>query len=143
MNACFEDCRLLNETLDAHAGKDWATIFEAFQHHRKPDADAIADLAMDNFLEMRDKTADPVFVKKRQLELQLEEQYPDQFFSKYRMVTFSHRPYSEALRLGRLQDEILMDICREVETIEALDLAQVFERVQRERQTRSAALVES
>jgi kynurenine 3-monooxygenase len=129
MNACFEDCRLLNAALAEHED-EWVAAIKAFGSARKPDADAIADLALDNFVEMRDSTADPIFARKRELELQLEEAYPDRFFSKYRLVTFSHLPYHVARDRGRAQDSFLMDLVRPVEDVSELDLADVMERVE-------------
>jgi len=86
MNCAFEDCRVLDGLIDEHNG-NWDLILPAYQKVRKPDADAIADLAEDNFYEMRDATADPVFNRKRQIELALEQQYPE-YYSKYSLVTF-------------------------------------------------------
>jgi kynurenine 3-monooxygenase len=110
MNAAFEDVRLLDDFLEKN-NSDWTTTFEGFQQMRKKDADAIADLALDNFIEMRDKVADPLFVKKRSLEMALEAQYPE-YYSKYSLVTFKEDlPYSEAMARGRRQDAILLDYC--------------------------------
>ena len=110
MNAAFEDVRLLDDFLEKNKG-DWTATFEGFQQMRKKDADAIADLALDNFIEMRDKVADPLFVKKRSLEMALEAQYPE-YYSKYSLVTFKEDlPYSEAMARGRRQDAILLDYC--------------------------------
>jgi kynurenine 3-monooxygenase len=115
MNASFEDVRVFDELLEQHTG-DWAQLFEAFQAARAENTNAIADLAIDNFYEMQDKVADPVFIKKRNLETQLEQTYPE-YFSKYSLVTFNENmPYSEAMRRGRLQDEVLMKLCSEKET---------------------------
>lgn len=111
MNCGFEDVFIFDEMIDHH--NDWKELFKHFSQIRKPNADAIADLAEDNFLEMRDKVADPIFIRKRQLELQLEKRFPE-YYSKYALVTF--RPdisYSEAMIKGRKQDEVLMKICSE------------------------------
>lgn len=111
MNASFEDVVVLDECIEAY-GPDWGPVFQAFQEKRKKDADAIADLAIDNFVEMRDKVADPVFIRKRQLEMELESTYPE-YYSKYSLVTFREEiPYSEAMRRGRWQDDVLLDYCR-------------------------------
>ena len=111
MNCAFEDVRILDELIDRH-GSDWPTIFDSFYKVRKPNADAIADMAVDNFYEMRDRVADPIFQRKRSLETRLEQTFPD-YFSKYSMVTFREDlPYTEAKRRGEAQDELLMEICR-------------------------------
>lgn len=122
MNASFEDCRVLNQLVGAH-GDDWPRIFDEFTAVRKPNADAIADMAEENFYEMRDAVANPVFQRKRELETRLEQTYPD-YFSKYSMVTFREDlPYSVAKAKGNAQDEFLMKICAENEDAAALDLA--------------------
>jgi len=112
MNASFEDVRILDETLEKKKG-DWEEVFKTFQENRIADANAIADLAIDNFQEMQDKVADIVFIKKRKLEMQLENEYKD-YYSKYSLVTFRPElPYSEAMKRGRKQDELLLKICAE------------------------------
>ena len=108
MNASFEDVRILDELIDNH--NDWENLFIDFQNQRIPNANAIADLAIDNFYEMRDKVDDEDFLFKRKIEMQLEQTYPD-YFSKYSMVTF--RPdmgYEEAMIKGRKQDEYLLSL---------------------------------
>ncbi len=111
MNASFEDVFVFDEILEEHEG-DWKKVFTTFEDARAENTNAIADLAIDNFYEMRDHVANPVFIKKRNLEMELEQAFPD-YYSKYSMVTFNENmPYSEAMRKGRLQDDLLMDICR-------------------------------
>jgi len=110
MNASFEDVRVFDDILGANEG-NWDKIFTEFQATRIENANAIGDLALDNFHEMQDKTNDPVFIKKRNLERQLENQFPD-YYSKYSLVTFQPKlPYSDAMARGRRQDEFLMDLC--------------------------------
>jgi len=114
MNASFEDVTVFDQILDKHEG-DWKRIFTTFQDTRQPDANAIADLAVDNFHEMRDHTANPIFIEKRQLEMQLEQTFPD-YYSKYSLVTFNENmSYSEAMKRGRRQDKILMNLCEQHE----------------------------
>ncbi len=120
MNCSFEDCYELDQCIRTH-GDDWAAVFAAFSQSRKPNADAIADLALGNFIEMRDHTANPVFLLKRKVELLLEQRYPERFSSKYSRVTFTRAPYAEALRIGTVQDEVLMNFCNTLPSIEALD----------------------
>ena len=82
-----------------------------FQDKRKQNADAIADLAIDNFYEMRDHVDDVAFMRKREIEMQLEQQFPD-YYSKYSLVTFQPElPYSTAMKQGRKQDELLLQMC--------------------------------
>ena len=101
---------------------DWQHIFEKYSELRKPNTDAIQDMAVENFYEMRDAVADPVFVKKRELETKLEQTYPD-YFSKYSMVTFREDlAYSTAKARGNAQDNLLMQICAETADIAGLDL---------------------
>lgn len=127
MNASFEDVRILDEMIDKHEG-DWKTILFEFQEDRKKDADAIADLAIDNFYEMQDKVDDLNFIKKRTLEMQLEQSQTD-YYSKYSLVTFKPElPYSQAMKQGRKQDEFLLDICTEKE-LEDISLPEIFEQL--------------
>ncbi|MGH1363700.1 MAG: FAD-dependent oxidoreductase, partial [Calditrichia bacterium] len=130
MNCAFEDCAIFAECLDEH-GDDWETVFSAYEKARKADADAIADLALNNFIEMRDSVADPVFLMKKKLELRLEEAFPGRFISTYGMVTFHRVPYARALNQGALQEKVLMDICRNATSLESIDLNSTLEQVER------------
>ncbi|HEX8249486.1 MAG TPA: NAD(P)/FAD-dependent oxidoreductase [Pyrinomonadaceae bacterium] len=128
MNASFEDCRVLNQLIEKH-GTDWETIYNQYGRLRKENTDAIADMAEENFYEMRDAVADPVFVRKRELETRLEQTFPD-YFSKYSMVTFREDlPYSAAKRKGNAQDNLLMKLCLEIDDINKLKLDEVLEKV--------------
>ena len=110
MNCGFEDCRVLDELIDKHGG-DWTEILEDYQQLRKPDADAIADLAITNFTEMRERTADPRFLLQKKIEARLHEKYPDKWIPAYTQVTFSpHIRYSEALERGRMQENIMQQV---------------------------------
>ena len=128
MNCAFEDCTYLSANIDKH-GEDWENVYSEFEEMRKRDADAIADLALENFIEMRDSVADAKFLMKKKVEIMLEERFPGKFQSKYAMVTFSDIPYSTAMEKGRLQDAILMELCRKVETVEELDLDDAFQTI--------------
>ncbi len=129
MNASFEDCRILNQLIGDH-GTNWEKVFDEFCTARKPNTDAIAEMAEENFYEMRDAVADPIFQRKRELETKLEQTFPD-YFSKYSMVTFREdMPYSEAKEKGNAQDKFLMEICENVENVSELDLTEIFEKVQ-------------
>jgi kynurenine 3-monooxygenase len=102
-------------------GNDWAQVFTEFERSRKKDADAIADLAVENFVEMRDKVADPRFLFRKKVELALEAKYPERFVPKYSMVTFHRVPYSVAAERGRIQDRMLGELCNHIDRIEDLD----------------------
>jgi len=128
MNCAFEDVRVLDSLIEKH-GPDWETVYEEYGELRKVNTDAIADMAEENFYEMRDATADPVFLRKRELETKLEQTYPD-YFSKYSMVTFREDlPYSVAKKKGNAQDILLMEICGEAENISEIDLVEVMEKL--------------
>ncbi|HEY0067527.1 MAG TPA: NAD(P)/FAD-dependent oxidoreductase [Flavisolibacter sp.] len=112
MNAGFEDCSVLNTLMEKH-GSDWTAILNEFQGLRKPDADAIADLAVNNFIEMREKTADPKFLLQKKIEARLHEHHPDKWIPAYSQVTFSpHIRYSEALRNSQRQEAIMQEVMR-------------------------------
>lgn len=107
MNCGFEDCVVLNELIDKHK-EDWKIILNEYQALRKPDADAIADLAVANFIEMRDKTADPKFLLQKKIEAKFSEKHPDKWIPLYSMVTYSpHIRYSTAQREGAKQQAIM------------------------------------
>lgn len=126
MNASFEDCLCLDDLLEKY-NHDWAKVLAAYQNQRKPNSDAIATLAQENFIEMRDHVANPIFVRKRQLELAIEQAYPD-YHSKYALVTFHPEvPYTEAHRRGNAQDALLMEICSQENP--DLDLVQIYQRL--------------
>jgi kynurenine 3-monooxygenase len=107
MNCGFEDCVVLNELIDLYK-EDWNLILPEYQNLRKPDGDAIADLAVANFIEMRDKTADPKFLLQKKIEDRFSDKYPDKWIPLYSMVTYSpHIRYSTALKEGNRQQAIM------------------------------------
>jgi kynurenine 3-monooxygenase len=113
MNAGFEDCSVLNELL-GRFGDNWGGVLKQFQEQRKPDADAIADLAVNNFIEMRERTADPGFLLQKKIEARLHARHPDLWIPAYSQVTFSpHIRYSEALRNSLRQEAIMQEIMRQ------------------------------
>lgn len=110
MNCGFEDCVVLNELMEKH-GEDWEAIFDEYQQLRKPDGDAIADMAVGNFVEMRDKTADPKFLLQKKIEARFSEKHPGKWLPMYSMVTFSPEiRYSTALEKGMSQEAIMQKI---------------------------------
>ena len=120
INCGFEDCTVLLELIDRH-GADWKGVFSEFERARKSNTDAIADLAVENFVEMRDRVADPQFLLRKKIELALESRYPRFFVPKYAMVTFHRVPYSTALKRGQVQDEMLSELCGDISRVEDLD----------------------
>lgn len=112
MNAGFEDCRVLNDLLNKH-GDDWNVVLPEFQKLRKPDTDAIAQLALDNFIEMRDLVADADFLLRKKIEGKLYELFPDKWVPLYPMVTFmDNMRYSDALRTGQKQKLIMDEVMK-------------------------------
>jgi kynurenine 3-monooxygenase len=110
MNCGFEDCSVLNTLISKHQD-NWTKILNEYQQLRKPDADAIADLALNNFTEMRDKVADPKFLLQKKIEARLHQKYPDKWIPAYAQVTFSpHIRYSEALQRGEKQEKIMQQV---------------------------------
>jgi kynurenine 3-monooxygenase len=89
--------------------EDWKKIFQAFELSRKPDADAICDLALNNFIEMRDLVADPHFLQKKKIEKMIAAKYPN-YISPYQMVSFSNVPYAEAALKGRRINSLLEEL---------------------------------
>jgi len=120
INCGFEDCTCLMELLDRH-GADWSQIFHEFEAARKVNTDAIADMAVENFVEMRDWVSDPRFLFRKKVELALAAKYPHLFVPKYAMVTFHRVPYSIALSRGLIQDRMLSELCDPIERVEDLD----------------------
>ncbi|HZB12078.1 MAG TPA: NAD(P)/FAD-dependent oxidoreductase [Chryseolinea sp.] len=132
MNAGFEDCRILNGLLNKQED-DWEKAVIVFQQERKADTDAIAQLALDNFIEMRDLVADADFLLRKKIEAKLHELFPDQWIPLYSMVTFHDEiRYSEALRIGRKQKTIMDEVMQLPEiksTWEDLDFEQLVRRL--------------
>ncbi|MDO6597792.1 FAD-dependent monooxygenase [Oceanihabitans sp. 2_MG-2023] len=132
MNASFEDITVFDAIIDKHEG-DWETIFKVYEKTRKADTDAIADLAIDNYYEMRDHVANPIFKEKRAIEMALEKEFPNNYFSKYSMVTFNEDiPYHEAMTKGRAQDKAILNLIADKKIKTNEDLNSIFKKVQEE-----------
>jgi kynurenine 3-monooxygenase len=131
VNCAFESCTYFIDCLDQH-GTDWRRVFQQFGQRRKADTDAIAELALENFIEMRDRVADPKFLFKKKVEQALEKKYPTVFVPKYSMVTFHRLPYAVALARGKIQDRILAELCDPIERIDDLDWGKADELIRRE-----------
>jgi len=135
MNASFEDVVEFDRFLDLHDG-DWEATLKAFGTHRKIDTDAIADLAIDNFHEMKNHVANPLFQEKRKIEMALEAQFPDIYYSKYSLVTFKETiGYNEAMTIGRAQDTAILNLLSAQKITPNEDLNTVLKKVQQETST--------
>jgi kynurenine 3-monooxygenase len=109
MNCCFEDCVEFDACLGRHAS--WQPLFAEFCALRKPNTDAIAAMALDNYLEMRERVADPAFQLRQELSLELERRHPQRFIPRYSMVMFHHEiPYRTALERGAVQARLLAEL---------------------------------
>jgi kynurenine 3-monooxygenase len=111
MNAGFEDISILYEMIEEY-GDDWKIIFSEYQKSRKPNADAIAELSYRNFMEMSTKTADEKFLLQKKIEKLFSDKHPEKWIPLYSRVTFSDRPYAEALAIGDEQTAIMEEVMR-------------------------------
>jgi kynurenine 3-monooxygenase len=123
MNCAFEDCVALADALASEV--DLASAFAAFEALRRPNADAIQQMALENYVEMRDRVDDADFLLQRELERALAERHPERFVPRYSMVTFRRTPYATALARGRVQREILVAATAGVQTLAEIDHARV------------------
>ncbi|MBW4049976.1 MAG: FAD-dependent monooxygenase [Proteobacteria bacterium] len=109
MNAAFEDCLVLDSLLDRHDA--WDTLFTEFERSRLPNTAAIAQMALENYVEMRDTVRDPAYLRRKALAMELERRFPDHFIPRYSMVMFHPEiSYAEALRRGAVQEAILSEL---------------------------------
>ena len=127
MNCAFEDCVALARKLEAMP--DLADAFAAFETERKPNASAIQQMALENYLEMRDRVDDPEFLLQRELEQQLQERHPGRFVPHYTMVTFMLIPYATALARSDIQREILVEATRGLRSLQGVDWQAVDDEV--------------
>ncbi|HET7370731.1 MAG TPA: NAD(P)/FAD-dependent oxidoreductase [Gammaproteobacteria bacterium] len=121
MNCAFEDCLLLDRTLE-QTRDDWPKAFAAFAEARKPDTDALARMALENYVEMRDAVRDEGFKLRKEIGWRLEARHPDRFVPRYSMVMFRSLPYADAFERGRIQQEILMKLSKGIATADQVDL---------------------
>ncbi|WP_242202526.1 FAD-dependent oxidoreductase [Aestuariivivens insulae] len=132
MNASFEDVVVFDTILDKHEGH-WETVFAEYEKVRKKDTDAIADLANDNFYEMRDHVANPMFQEKRKLEMALEKEFPNDYASKYALVTFNEDiGYREAMLRGRAQDKAILNLMADGKLNINDDLKSILQQIKQE-----------
>lgn len=132
MNAGFEDCRVLNQLLETH-NDNWDAVLTTFQQQRKPDGDAIAQLALDNFIEMRDLVADKEFLLRKKIEAKLYSLFPDKWIPLYSMVTFYESiRYSDAYATGQKQKKIMDEVMAKPgieESWEQLNFAEIVSKL--------------
>ncbi|MBG8554403.1 FAD-dependent oxidoreductase [Hymenobacter guriensis] len=131
MNAGFEDCTILHQLL-GEQDHDWQAVFDTFERQRKPNTDAMAEMAVYNFEEMRDRVADPRFLLQKKIESKISAQYPDQWVPLYPQVTFSHTPYAEAWADGQRQDQIMARLMPHIHSEADYDQPEVQALVARE-----------
>jgi kynurenine 3-monooxygenase len=130
MNCAFEDCVELAAQLDADP--DLATAFAAFESARRPNALAIQQMALENYLEMRERVDDADFLLQRALERSLAERHPDRFVPRYAMVTFRRIPYATAFERGRIQRDLLVEATRGRTSLEGIDWPWLDREVERQ-----------
>ncbi|NRT16145.1 kynurenine 3-monooxygenase [Flavobacterium sp. 28A] len=128
MNAGFEDISVLYEMMEKY-GDDWEKIFSEYQDSRKPNADAIAELSYRNFMEMSSKTADDKFLLQKKIEKLFSERHPEKWIPLYSRVTFSDRPYAEALAIGDLQNEIMQKVLKTENIDEIWDSKEIEDKI--------------
>jgi len=129
MNAALEDCEIFSELVDKYLKQssnkldsiEWTKLFHEYERLRKPNTDAIADMAIENLTEMSEKTADPRFLFKKKVEHLLGNNFPE-FRSRYEMVSFSNIPYCEAVRIGEINDKITAELSQGVTDVSQIDL---------------------
>lgn len=128
MNAGFEDISVLYSKIEKY-GDDWESIFEEYQNERKPNADAIAELSYRNFIEMSSKTADPSFLLRKKIEKKFTNKYPEKWIPLYSRVTFSDKSYSEALKIGDWQRQVMDEVMKMPNISEDWDQPEVEEKI--------------
>jgi len=140
MNCGFEDCSELLERMDAvmeglkspDPEAAWCSLFNALSDARWQNADAIADMAVENFLEMRDKVGDQGFLAEKALEKRLQLRFPKEYISRYSLVSFSRVPYKIALHAGEAQNQFLKSVCDAGKNPAEMNIDSLHSRIQRE-----------
>jgi kynurenine 3-monooxygenase len=122
MNAAFEDCSAFDQCL-GDPDQPWKEVFAEFEKRRRPNTDAIADMALENYIEMRSTVREPKFQLKKDLSFRLEERHPGRFIPRYSMVMFHTIPYAEAKRRGAIQEEILDELTSSATSLDEVELA--------------------
>ncbi len=128
LNCGFEDCVVLDELMAA--SDDLAEVFAAFDARRKPNTEAIADMALDNFDEMREKVADPEFLLAKAVEHRIEQEMPEIYRSRYAIVMYSDLPFRFAFEVGEVQEAILAELTVAIERADQADLERARELIE-------------
>lgn len=132
MNLAFEDCLVLDQIIE-QAPSSWTEVFAEFERRQLANANAIADMALENYVEMRDTIRDPQFMLRRTLAFELERRLPGRFIPRYSMVMFHDQiPYAVAQRRGAIQERILKSLTAGVTSMEQIDLAAAVRRAEAE-----------
>ncbi len=131
MNLAFEDCVVIDQVLD-NPEADWETVFEVFQEEQVTNANAIADMALENYVEMRDTVRDSDYVVRKHLSFELEKRLPDRFIPRYSMVMFHDEiPYAIAKERGAMQEKLLKELTAKVDSIDQIDIDLAVSEVER------------
>jgi kynurenine 3-monooxygenase len=128
MNSGFEDCTVFNDLFEQDDW-EWDQVFSQFSAKRAPEADAISELALRNYVEMRDLTANEQWLLQKKIERKITTKHPDKWLPLYSQVTFSHTPYDVALRNGELQDAIMKRVMDRPDISEVWDTEEVEQAV--------------
>jgi kynurenine 3-monooxygenase len=131
MNLAFEDCVVLDQVL-ANPEADWQTVFEVFEREQIANANAIADMALDNYVEMRDTVRDPKYLLRKELSFELERRLPQRFIPRYSMVMFHDEiPYAVAKERGAMQEKLLDNLTADANTMADIDISQAVAAVEK------------
>jgi len=128
MNAGFEDCTIMYDLMKKH-NENWPVVFEEYQKLRKPDGDAVQDLSVQNYFVMRDFVADPTFILQKKIEKRFSDLHPEKWIPLYTQVSFTNIRYSEALKAGNRQDEIMKKVMNRPDINEKWDSKEVEEAI--------------
>lgn len=121
MNCGMEDCFYLMSYIEKY-GDDWEKVFSEYDRNQRPNGNAIADMALENFIEMQSKVADEKFLLKKAIEHKIENEFPEKYRARYGMVTYTLIPYAIAKKAGLIQQEILEELARGIDSVDQVDL---------------------
>ena len=128
MNASFEDCTVLSELMKKH-NEDWEAIFAEYNIVRKPDGDALQDLSVDNYYEMRDHVGNPDFLLRKKIEAKFSAIHPEKWMTLYSQVSFSEIRYSDAYKHGQLQNRIMDEVMGMPDIEQKWDSQEVMDKI--------------
>ena len=129
MNAGFEDCSCINELLEQT--DDWNKILLKYDSNRRPNGNAIADMAIENYKEMREKVGDTRFLLRKKIEARLEKAFPKNYRSRYGIVAYTLIPYLHAQKIGMIQSKIIDDLSMDISSPEELDMGKARESIEK------------